>query len=700
MLVLCRILKCANNKNRYRARAVVLLSMMWVFGDTSKVIMSTVPALFFIKNKKLNYLIPIADEGECIRIGMEYIRMENIDVLYEAAQFLGMKNIEEELNAIKAKSGEDAELVLPLVGEFSSGKTTLINALTDSKKLETATKPTTATIYEVHFGCDRCHATVLTAQREHYEVEDIALLKNDTLGEALLVNIFDTSNRIPSSITLVDTPGLSSPNPQHKQTLTEFLPHADAILLVTDVNQQLTRSLTDFIKTMKLAKRPIFLIITKSDTKSKEELEQVKKYISENSELPVQQMACVSAQSGDLEELSNLLNKLQKEKTSILQAVNKQRIQTIGNTLIQQIDEMLKASSSDKDLEEAIRRQEYDLSKLERNIDKLVDSANHDIEDQSRNISRRFEDMVSERLDSLVAGKSSSFDNEAVSMINGTASLLLNQFKESIYAILQEKAKSAKGTVDGVSLQSLERLDMSGLAINGISYNLNLDILGHEYDSMISSGVKVVAAVAAAAAVVSTAGAALAAGGTATAAGGAAAAAGSAAAVAEGAAAVRNVAIVADVADTLTDVGSVIANRKMASRIEKTMQIANQTPKNLKSIEGVNQQLGQQSGASKGMVESMVGLITDKMIGKPQRKRAIRNYMEGTLLPQFKGEMKRLEQQLSGSIRSVLHEEAKETVGQMTASLEKLKADKQEKKALFEKRVSKLRDYKNQIVTL
>ena len=630
---------------------------------------------------------------------MEYIRMENIDVLYEAAQFLSLKNIEEELNAIKAKSGEDAELVLPLVGEFSSGKTTLINALTDCKKLETATKPTTATFYEVHFGCDRCHATVLTSQGERKEVEDIALLKNDALGDALVVNIFDTSNRIPSSITLVDTPGLSSPNPQHKQTLTEFLPHADAILLVTDVNQQLTRSLTDFIKMMKLAKRPIFLIITKCDTKSKEELEQVKKYISENSELPVQQMACVSAQSGDLEELSNLLSKVQKEKTQILQAVNKQRIQTIANTLIQQIDEMLKASSSDKDLDEAIRRQEYDLSKLERNIDKLVDSANHDIEDQSRNISRRFEDMVSERLDSLVAGKSSSFDNEAVSMINGTASLLLNQFKESIYTILQEKARTAKGTVDGVSLQSLERLDLSELAINGISYNLNLDILGHEYDSMFSSGVKVVAAVAAAAAVVSTAGAALAASGAA-AAGGAATAAGSAATVAEGAAAVRNVAIVADVADTLTDVGSMIASRKMASRIEKTMLIANQVPNNLNSIEGVNQQLGQQSGASKGMVESMVGFVTDKMMGKPQRKRAIHNYIEGTLLPQFKDEMKRLEQQLSGSIRSVLHEEAKETVGQMKASLEKLKADKQEKKALFEKRVSKLRDYKNQIVTL
>lgn len=203
--------------------------------------------------------------------------MENIESLRNIAEYLGLKNIVSELEAIDLRAKqENASLILPLVGEFSSGKTTLINALTDSKKLETATKPTTATIFEVHFGSESCHAKIVDEKGEIHDIVDLAELKNDTLADARVVTVFDTSKTIPSTTILVDTPGLSSPDPKHKQTLVNFLPKADGILLVTDINQQITRSLTDFIETMKLSKRPIFLILTKSDTKSESEIEAAK----------------------------------------------------------------------------------------------------------------------------------------------------------------------------------------------------------------------------------------------------------------------------------------------------------------------------------------------------------------------------------------------------------------------------------------
>ena len=98
--------------------------------------------------------------------------MNNIEKLLEISEYLGLSNITSELKAIALRSQqENATLVLPLVGEFSSGKTTLINSLTDSKKLETATKPTTATIYEVHFGCDSCRASVLNEKNEFIDIE-------------------------------------------------------------------------------------------------------------------------------------------------------------------------------------------------------------------------------------------------------------------------------------------------------------------------------------------------------------------------------------------------------------------------------------------------------------------------------------------------------------------------------------------------
>ena len=655
-------------------RAVVLLSGIRVFGDTSKSDDNSSSRAFFIC---ITFkLIPdVYGERD---VGKERNRiMGNVETLQSIARFLDLKNIETELAQIKEKSNDSAELILPLVGEFSAGKTTLINALTDCKKLETATQPTTATIYEIHFGCDQSYAIVLTSNGERKKVDDIASLKNETLGDAVVVNIFDTSKKVSASTILVDTPGLSSPNPLHRQTLVDFLPQADAILLVTDVNQQITRSLTDFIKTMKLAKRPIFLVITKCDTKSESELEAVKKYISENCELSVEQVACVSASTDNLNELYNLLDKIQKDKTAILKEVNKHRIQTISNTLVQRIDELLKASSSDKDLDNAIRQQEYELNKLNRNIDKLVESATDDINEQGRKISRKFEDIVSGKLETLIAGKSNNFDGEAISAINNTSSLLLNEFKDEIQEILTQKARDRKGTEESISLHSLEEMDISNLSISNISYNLDLNSLGHQYDSIISTGVKVVGVAAAVAGAAVYAAPLVGEMGTAMA-----------------------IDTAANIADTATDVGSIVSNRKTVGRIERAMNIAERAGVQYNKIDNFNQQAGEQVGCSKGIVESLVGFVTDKTMGKPQRRRAIHNYMDETLSPQFKQEMQRLSKQLSNSIRNALQQEAKTMIEQKTASLEKLKVEKQEKKVQYEQRISQLRDYKNQILTL
>ena len=601
--------------------------------------------------------------------------MENTSRILEIASSLEFKDLQKDLERIIERSKQtNAELVFPLVGEFSSGKTTLLNALTDCKKLETATKPTTATIYELHFGCEKCSANVLTSngQLEEYDIDN---LKNEVLKDATVVNIFDTSTSVPSTTILVDTPGLSSPDPKHKQTLVDFLPYADGILLVTDVNQQITRSLTDFIDTMKLSKKPIYLIITKCDTKSSSDLESAKTYISDNCKLPIQQIACVSACKGELQELYTMFDTIQKDKNDIVKKVDGQRVKNIVKEMLVRIEDLLKASSSDKDLDEAIRRQEYELNVINRNIERLIDDTKSEIEDKERSIVRNFEDTVSERLEVLVVGKSENFDADAVSAINNTASLLFNDYKVGIQRLLQEKARSKRDTDDGISLRSLEEMDMSSYSISGLSYNLDLNSAGHQYDGWISTGVKVAAAVGAVVAVASTGG-------------GAAVAA---------AATVDNA---IDVADTVSDVGSIVSNNRTVDRIERVVSLAGKASDQFDTIDGYNQRAGQQVGANKGIVESMVGFVTDKTWGKPQRKRAIRNYMDNSLMPDFKREITVVGNQLIANIRISLQEEASETIDAKRSSLEKLKQERKDKKDAYNQRINQIRDYKHELMTL
>ena len=624
--------------------------------------------------------------------------MEHIEFLKEVAQELGQQNILNGLNAIQKRvSQQNANLLIPLVGEFSSGKTTLLNALTDSKKLETATKPTTATIYEIHFGCNKCEANVVLSDGQVAHFDDLGELKNDQLSDAQIVTVFDTSTKVPSSTILVDTPGLSSSVVKHRQVLVDFLPSADAILLVVDINQQVTRSLTDFIDMIKLSKRPVYIVLTKSDTKSASEIEAVKQYIADNCKLPVQQVVVVSAAKDNMSELYALLETIQKSKNEILAKVDGQRIKDLAQILVNRVDEMLTASSSDENLDMEIRRLQLDLDKIKRNINRLIDSMASDISEDGSKISRRFEDSMYEKLGALVAGGSANMDNDALSVINNTASLLLSEYKNNIMGILKSKVQSAQGSDSEIPVESLMSIDLSGVQISGLSYDLDLNSMGHEYDGMIKTGVIAVAAVAAVAATVATEGAASAA--TAAGAEGAAGAAGtagaaSAAGTAGAASAAGTVATTVaaskavDIVDTATDVGSIIYTRKMMKRIAKTEEFAGKAVDKYNKIEKADK---------KGILSSMVGFATERLLSKPQRVRAVRNYVDGTLAPEFKSQMENLSQSVVNMVRGSLQNDASEMIAQKTAMLNELKEQSSEHKAEFARRKETLKQYKEKL---
>lgn len=611
--------------------------------------------------------------------------MEHIEFLKEVAQELGQQNILNSLNAIQERaSQQNANLLIPLVGEFSSGKTTLLNALTDSKKLETATKPTTATIYEIHIGCNKCEANVVLSDGQVAHFDDLGELKNDQLSDAQIVTVFDTSTKVPSSTILVDTPGLSSPVVKHRQVLVDFLPSADAILLVVDINQQVTRSLTDFIDMIKLSKRPVYIVLTKSDTKSVSEIEAAKQYIADNCKLPVQQVVVVSAANDNISELYALLETIQKSKNEILAKVDGQRIKDLAQILVNRVDEMLTASSSDENLDMEIRRQQLDLDKIKRNINKLIDSMASDICEDGTNISRRFEDSMYEKLGALVAGGSANVDNDALSVINNTASLLLSEYKNNIMGILKSKVQSAQGSESEIPVDSLMSIDLSEIQISGLNYNLDLNSMGHEYDGMIKTGVIAVAAVATVAAAVATAGAAGTAG---AAAAGTVGTAGAAGTVATTVAASKAV----DIVDTATDVGSIIYTRKMMKRIAKTEEFAGKAVDKYNKIEKADK---------KGILSSMVGFSTERLLSKPQRVRAVRNYVDGTLAPEFKSQMENLSQSVVNMVRGSLQNDASEMIAQKTAMLNELKEQSSEHKAEFARRKETLKQYKEKLSTI
>lgn len=589
--------------------------------------------------------------------------MENINYLLKVCKVLNKDDTQADLELIKSRlNNTNQSVIIPLIGEFSSGKTSLINALTDNKCLETASKATTATIFEVRFGQQNIHADILDKNNNIImTTSNLEELKNEVLKDTKLVRVYDTSTKVPNSIVLVDTPGLSSNEDKHRQTLMSYLPYSDAILLTTDINQQITKSLVEFIKLTKLDNKPLFLIVTKCDTKTKNEIEKVKKYIEKETSIPLENIVCVSAISNQIKELSTLFQHIQENKNNIVKKALTMRVQAIKIELVGYIQELLDNLSSSSTIEESIKKQERHLRRIKENIGKLVNDTENMISESSDKCIANFRHYTYLKLENIYQAPRHDSDKLMRSSINTITTRTLNNYKQDIQQILISTARERQGKENTVPLESLESLDLSTIAFTDFNYNIELCHLGHKYDNIISKGVKVGAAVGVAVATVATAGA-----------GGAAAGAGGAAAG-----------------------GAAVAVGKITTLINKTME---ESQKFNEILTTSNDQLGRELGLDKGIIEEGISWLTDKKWGKPQRRKAINNYISNNLVPDFKTHMEKVRIYLIKNVTSLLQAELENSTKQMRLQLIELHKKRQNEIDAYNQKLNQLKEFKLNLI--
>ncbi len=169
--------------------------------------------------------------------------------------------------------------MLAVVGEFSSGKSFLLNALLGKFRFEqvaggehiagllaTDINPSTATITELEYA-DQNEAY---AYHESGRVERVAL---DRLSRFVAVDE-DAPSRVLVKVdspflrrgfSVADTPGLASINPAHRRATLQFLPNADAVLYLIDTQQPFTEGDASFLGIIRQHLDTIFIVQTKID---------------------------------------------------------------------------------------------------------------------------------------------------------------------------------------------------------------------------------------------------------------------------------------------------------------------------------------------------------------------------------------------------------------------------------------------------
>jgi predicted GTPase len=188
---------------------------------------------------------------------------------------------------------ERGKFVLAVVGEFSSGKSFLLNALLGKFRYETAAggervagllatdiNPSTATITELEYGTqDEATAVYEDGRRERIPLDalnrfiavgktDIGTLHDATKDEQdapVRVIVKADSPFLERGFVVADTPGLASINPAHRRATLQFLPTADAVLYLIDTQQPFTEGDASFLGIIQQHIDSIFIVQTKID---------------------------------------------------------------------------------------------------------------------------------------------------------------------------------------------------------------------------------------------------------------------------------------------------------------------------------------------------------------------------------------------------------------------------------------------------
>ncbi len=176
---------------------------------------------------------------------------------------------------------------LVVVGRFSRGKTTLMNAILGMDRLPVGIVPLTSVITCVEYGSKE-QAIIRYQDTLRLPVEiPLANLpdyitQQGNPGNVKRVRVADV--RLPAEILrrgfyLIDTPGLGSPIRENTRTTEAFLPEADALVLVTSFESPLSDDELRILQEVALSARRVFVVVNKLDMVGADEREQALRYI-------------------------------------------------------------------------------------------------------------------------------------------------------------------------------------------------------------------------------------------------------------------------------------------------------------------------------------------------------------------------------------------------------------------------------------
>lgn len=306
------------------------------------------------------------------------------------------RNLFVQLKRISEKQ-QDKKLNLSVVGDFSTGKSTFINALLREELLTSSSmQGTTVVATTIEYGEEYSMKSYYSDKNEEcFQFDDInglkeklAAIEPETARKLQHVHVYLPSQSLAKDIRVIDTPGTNAVELWHEETTVRAISEtSDLSIILVNATKVLPETFCTFIENnlLHVLGQCVF-VVTKYDLLREKERDRVIAYIRQKLErrfglkdplvLPYVAPAVIEdfTEHSGSDRVSGLLKTSYENETVIFRHMEKQRILAQAKKLISLMEEMYgllleemqKISVSCQDYQEIMRTVKKDMDMVER----------------------------------------------------------------------------------------------------------------------------------------------------------------------------------------------------------------------------------------------------------------------------------------------------------------------------------------------
>ncbi|MGT0086862.1 dynamin family protein [Helicobacter pylori] len=273
-------------------------------------------------------------------------------------------------------SVQKQQLVIPVVGNFSSGKSTLLNRFLGSSVLPTGITPETSLATELHYSAnERIEAFSNNDEKtESFELNEQsfeAIKDNATKYSYLKVYLNNEALKDSAPLVFVDMPGFDSPISSHTHAILEYLERGVHFVILTSVEEgNLTKRMVRELKNLLEFDKGLSFILSKTNLRTPSQVGEISRYIQDQIQYHLDLTTHLIHSNKDNNALLEVADKIDAEK--LFSALYLKRLKFLNSQLQNSLKSVIESFdySKEKALEE-IQALDLSVKDIEKTYEKL-----------------------------------------------------------------------------------------------------------------------------------------------------------------------------------------------------------------------------------------------------------------------------------------------------------------------------------------